>query len=65
MSDKKIEEIQTFAVDYDSMIYEWPRNDDGSYYKLLDVHESIKKSIDHESIEMIKADLVAYFGVEL
>ena len=34
-------------------------------YNAYDVHEAIKKSIDNESVDEIKADLLAYFGLEL
>ena len=60
MSDKKqIDKMYTDGgVDYIDSEY-------GSIYNINDVHEAIKKSIDNESIEMIKADLSAYFGLGL
>ncbi len=38
---------------------------DGCNYDADEVHEAIKKSINNESIEMIKADLEQYFGLKL
>lgn len=58
-SDKKeIDKLYTDGgVDYIDSEY-------GSIYNINDVHEAIKKSIDNESVDEIKADLAAYFGLE-
>ena len=56
MSDKK-EKVLRLVSDYNMA--------DVETYNAHDVHDAIKKSINNESIEMIKADLVAYFGLEL
>ena len=60
MSDKK-EKVLRFDM-YDNEVNYC---EDGELYDIEDVHDAIKKSIDNESIEMIKADLVAYFGLEI
>ena len=68
MSDKK-EKVERFDLEYDTPNYcdkgEVNYCEDGELYDVEDVHEAIKKSIDNESIEMIKADLSAYFGLGL
>ena len=61
MSDKK-EKVLRFDIDEDGCTCS---DNLGDLYYVEDVHEAIKKSIDNDSVEMIKADLVAYFGLEL
>lgn len=66
---RQVRPVERFDLEYDTPNYcdkgEVNYCEDGELYDVEDVHEAIKKSIDNESIEMIKADLVAYFGLEL
>ena len=59
-SDKK-EKVEMFDLEYNKFII----CDGGELYDVYDVHEAIKKSIDNDSVDEIKADLVAYFGLDL